>query len=298
MREGKSPLSRPVCIFGTGRSGTTLLFKLLCSHPAVGWFSNYTNRFPRLTCLAAVSRVLNYDWARTHLNEAWSLRPRPCESYRLYNHLTDGLMAEPGRPLSAADATDSIIRRYRRCVAAHLQYQGKRKFVQKHTGYPHAGFLDAILPDACFINVVRDGRAVARSMVNVRWWDGTMKSWWWGPMDAADQAEYLASGREPIVLAAIAWKTLMRRNADARALLPDGRYMELRYHDLVNDPSGTIERVTEYCELEPSALFARRVMAVPIRDEDSKWRRDLSARQIALLEQCLEADLVRYGFSN
>jgi hypothetical protein len=289
-------IDRPICIFGTGRSGTTLLFQLLCSHPRLGWFSNYTNRFPRLPCLSATSRLLENPWIREHMGREWPLTPRPCESYRLYNHLTDAMFAAH-RPLSAADATPAVVHKYRRCVSAHLRWQGKQRFIQKHTGYPRANYLSAIFPDARFVSIIRDGRAVASSMLKVPWWDGTMKSWLWEPMDPEYEAEYLASNKEPIVLAAIVWKTLMRRLSEAREQLPRERYLELRYDVLTADARSAIEEVANYCDLEPSAVFDRRVAAVPVRNEDDKWRRELTARQVRLLEYCLQPSLEHYGFA-
>jgi hypothetical protein len=285
-----------VCIFGTGRSGTTLLFRLLCDHPSVGWFSNYTNRFPGFPPLAFVARAMDYDWLRSVLREGWPVTPRPCEAYRLYNVLTDGAF-ELRRPLDASDATPEVIRRYRSRVAAHLAWQGKERFVQKHTGFPHTGFLSAIFPDARFINVIRDGRAVVSSMLKVPWWDGTMKSWWWGPMRPEYEEEYERSGREPVVLAAIVWKTLMHSMEEVRASLPEDRYMELRYDSLVRDAHAVVARVASFCDLPPSTIFDRRVAAVHVRDEDTKWRRELTGRQRTLLEASLAGALERYGFA-
>ena len=37
--------ARVAFLVGAGRSGTTLLYKLLCLHPQVAYISNYENRF-------------------------------------------------------------------------------------------------------------------------------------------------------------------------------------------------------------------------------------------------------------
>jgi len=37
---------RPIIIVGTGRCGSTLLFRLLAMHPNVGWLSTFNEVFP------------------------------------------------------------------------------------------------------------------------------------------------------------------------------------------------------------------------------------------------------------
>ncbi|PPR21425.1 MAG: Gluconolactonase, partial [Alphaproteobacteria bacterium MarineAlpha10_Bin3] len=105
-------------------------------------------------------------------------------------------------------------------VAGMAGYQRFDSLALDCAGNICVGTLIEVFPDARFIHVARDGRAVANSMVNVSWWDGTMDSWWWGDMDAADQAVLESCRHEPAVLAGVIWKTLMDYIADARASLP------------------------------------------------------------------------------
>ena len=39
-------LKPPLFIVGCGRSGTTIVYELLCEHPDLAWFSNYAERWP------------------------------------------------------------------------------------------------------------------------------------------------------------------------------------------------------------------------------------------------------------
>ena len=290
-------IDRPICIFGTGRSGTTLFLDLVSRHPSLTWFSNYTNRFPKFPELAALSRVLDIPGVGTYLNPKWPLTPKPKEAVPLVRYLTNGTFTQP-RPLTKQDATPETIKRYRHHVAAHIRFHGKDRFVQKHTGFPRIGYLSEVFPDAYFINVIRDGRAVVNSTMHIRWWDGTMKSWWWGSMNPNYQQEYLASDKEPAVLAAIIWKTIMDHNEEARAEVPTHRYFTVRYDRLVADPRETMAQVLKFSDLSPSSTFQKRIATVPVRDEDSKWKRQLTKDQIAKVEKCLDAHLARYGYTD
>ena len=53
-------LKNSLFILGTGRSGTTIVFRMLASHPELGWFSNYEERFPRVPQFALASRLLDH----------------------------------------------------------------------------------------------------------------------------------------------------------------------------------------------------------------------------------------------
>ena len=48
-----SGLKPPLFIVGCGRSGTTIVYELLCEHPDLAWFSNYAERWPALPQLEA-----------------------------------------------------------------------------------------------------------------------------------------------------------------------------------------------------------------------------------------------------
>lgn len=288
-----SEIDRPIFLIGTGRSGTTLSLNLLSLHPDLAWYSNLTHRFPARPQLAAYSRVRDIPF----LKDIFARRndyPHPVESYAILDYATLGVFTEP-RLLSARDVSQEARHRYQALVRSHLRWQGKSRFLQKTTGFPRIAYLNEIFPDSKFIHVIRDGREVAASMLRVDWWDGTLDSWGWGDMDPSYLLEYEESGRAPIVLAAIVWKTLMGHLTRATRSLPTDRTMDLPYDRLLSDPRGTMERVREFAGLRPSRVFAARVEEVPIRETRDKWR-TLDSRSQGLLEDSLREDLVHYGF--
>src|SRR3712207_4675195 len=57
-REGSNtPAPSPLFLVGPARSGTSLLYKVLCLHPDASYVSNWLARFPSQTRLAALNRV-------------------------------------------------------------------------------------------------------------------------------------------------------------------------------------------------------------------------------------------------
>ena len=67
----------------------------------------------------------------------------------------------------------------------------------KVAGWPWVGFFHVIFSDAKLIHVVRDGRAVANSLLNEAWWWGWRgpQNWRWGEMSAADHVTWQEHGR-------------------------------------------------------------------------------------------------------
>ena len=111
---------------------------------------------------------------------------------------------------------------------------GKPVFLHKYTGWPRTGFVREIFPDARFINVTRDGRAVVASALRTSWWKGHLgpEAWQWGPLPPAYAADWEASGRSFPVLAAQCWKILMDAFMDARELVPADQWMDVRFEDV------------------------------------------------------------------
>jgi hypothetical protein len=224
-------------------------------------------------------------------------RIKPGENYGFWYHHAYGF-AEPGRDLVAADVTPRV-RKQLQSVLGRMMTPQRDRLLVKLTGWSRIGYLDEIFGDAKFIHIVRDGRAVANSVLHVnawqwRGWYGPY-SWRYGPLSAEDEAAWLASGRSFVALAGIQWKTHTRAIETARAALDPSRFLQVRYEDFCEDALGTCRRVTEFAELRPSPEFERNVKATPIRDTD-RWRKDLSPAQQELLTGLLREDLRRYGY--
>jgi hypothetical protein len=288
-------IDRPIFVIGTGRSGTTLFFQMLGFHPDLAWFSTYGNYLYRSAWPALLSRVRDVPGIDRILRPDARYTPKPAESYGILDDVTDRLFTAPRR-LEASDVTPQIAERFRERVRAYLRLQGKPRFANKHTGFARTRFLGAIFPNARFIHVYRDGRAVANSLIRVDWWR-ELDSWRWGPMRPEYVEEYERSGKSRLVLAAISWKTLMDEIEDETRELGPDTLMRVRYDDLVNDLRPSLENVLRFSELPDRPLFWRRVEHHAVHDLDTKWRQKLDPAQREVLEKSLAEHLQKYGFT-
>ncbi|MGH7510448.1 MAG: sulfotransferase family protein [Gemmatimonadales bacterium] len=288
-------VSKPIFIVGTGRCGSTAFHSLLATHPETMWLSGFAEEFP--------DRPAWNRWAVTAVGNPLvrrilGKRIKPGENYGFWYRHAYGF-AEPGRDMVAADVTPRVRNQVRSVLEAMLTPKHSRMLV-KLTGWSRIGFLNEIFPDAKFIHIVRDGRAVASSLLHIsswqwRGWYGPY-SWRYGPLSPEDQAVWEASNRSFAVLAGLQWRIHIRSLEAGRQAIEPGRFLEVRYETFCEQPVETCRRVAEFADLTASPAFERHVKAASIRDMSSRWRDDLNADQQALLTRLLREDLLRYGY--
>lgn len=203
-------------IVGVPRSGTTLLRLMLDAHSQLA-IPPETHFLPKLFKVAdgrpgARERVL--ELVTTH---------RRWPDFELDATELDARMP-------AEDAIDAATAA-RAFYAAYAAGRGKPRWGEKTPQYVKTmGKIASILPEARFVHLIRDGRAVALSLTEVSW------------------------GPETITEAAELWVGLIESARRKAPRLP--HYIELRYEDLVADPEPVVRRICELIELdfEPAML--------------------------------------------
>jgi hypothetical protein len=283
-----------VILFGTGRGGTTLLLNMLACHPDLAWISNLNERFARIPALSVLSRARDFDSTCGDLTGWKRLLPVPAEAIEVPRYVTSGLFQKRGL-LRKEDVDAGVIDRYREYIGKIAKWQGKQRFLQKHTGFARTEFLQELDGTARFVQIVRDGRAVAYSLSRVEWWSHRSKSWW-GEMAPEYEEEYEESGRDPLILGAVVWKHLLDVTEIETASLPPGRLLTVSYTDFVREPEDQMQQICNHCALAYSERYRKRLEKFQIRNADEAWKAGLAPDQVDLLNRSLENHLGRYGF--
>jgi hypothetical protein len=204
-------------VVGVARSGTTLLRLQLDAHPQLA--------IPPETSFGTVAaQAATIDGPRSLVDaimelEAWHDLPLDeDEALALFERVN---------PWSVANALRAIYR----TLAAR---EGKPRWGDKTPG--HVGCMPALaelLPEAHFVHLIRDGRAVAASVRNLPFapGDGSIEA------IADDWRDQIVAGRR------------------AGAALT--HYRELRYARLVNEPEHALRELCEFLELKFAGSMLR-----------------------------------------
>lgn len=209
-------------IVGSGRSGTTLLRAMLDAHPdlAIPPESHFITRLARQRGRYERSDGVTVDALLEDLR-----RERRFLAWELDEEALRASLGEAGpRDLPAA---------LRVVYGLYARTRGKSRFGDKTPNYVTSmPELAEFLPESRFVHIVRDGR------------DATLS--------------YLERGFGPdsVVSGALRWKRLVSAGRAAGAVLGAGRYLELRYEDLVEAPEESIRLVSDFLGLsfEPGML--------------------------------------------
>ena len=210
------------------------------------------------------------------------------------------VLSIPFRDLVAEDASPWLAERLRTSFERRKQAQRADVFMHKFTGWPRVGFLNEVFPESAFINVVRDGRAVALSWLQMPWWQGYRgpEQWQWGPLPQPYAQEWAEADQSFVVLAAILWKLLIDAFERARTTLGGKQWLDVRYEDVLADPRAHFASMLEISGLEWTPAFERGFQRYEFRQGRlDAFRRDLDAKSVDLLETSLSAHLERYGYA-
>ncbi|MDT8369751.1 MAG: sulfotransferase [Longimicrobiales bacterium] len=289
------PSRRPIIIFGIGRSGTTIFHQMLAEHPNLAWLSSVCAEYPERPGLnRLVMQALDVPGLERIVRRRFPLG----EHYRFWEHYSNGF-SEPCRDLGADDLSHRTKRRILKATDT-LTTQKRDRLLIKITGWPRTGFLSQAFEDAVFIHVLRDGRAVANSLMNVDFWRGWQgpAGWRWGPMPPEYRQEWETYDESFVVLAAIQWKLLMDAAEEAKRKLDPERLLEIRYEDLCAAPIPTMRTVSEFCDLPATDSFERRLGKFDMTNTNDKYRKDLTPGQQAALEAVLAGHLETYGYTH
>lgn len=282
--------TRALFLLGAPRSGTSLLYRALCLHPGAAWMSNWMRRFPASPRLAVLDRVARgmprrrrrvwfpggnayvYGRSRGILERAF---PQPVEGEPILNAW--GLpqsLHEGAHPPAVQEALRILFRRI-------LLWSGGEVVVNKRIANNlRVATLAAAFPAAHFVELTRDGRAVAASLARVDWWPDD-PLWWW---DGRTPRQWEAEGRDPWDACAREWLEEVSLLERSLAGLGDGRVLHLSYEDLVSDPVETLIHVAAFAGLAPSSAWVAELRELDYPDRNERWRLDLDADAVARIE--------------
>ncbi len=212
-------MSNPVFpqFVGCGRSGTTLLRNIFDSHSALAM--THESHF-----IGPLARVRSrYESEAGFDSDAFV-----ADLFGDANFVRQGLEVEAVRAALDRARPKSYAGAVRAVFAAYAERDGKKLYGDKTPGsVTQIELLAELFPEAKFVHIIRDGRAVALSY---------LERPEWGPETMAEAANH--------------WKNRVRRGRVAGQAIGADRYMEVRYEDVVADPETVARTVCDFLGLD------------------------------------------------
>lgn len=239
----------PTFLIGAERSGTTLFRLMVDSHPEI-------------TCIESLDYVINAVGADGSFPSLSDYAVR-LETENVFS--TSGFVLDTSLPDLAAVANDFVDQRKRAAGKSEAA-------VMAHNG------LDAILriwPDARFIHIVRDPRAVALSA----------KAFEWGT------AVYFGVSR---------WADLMDEWDRVTSSMGPDRVMEIRFEDLVSDCETVLTKVCNFLGNTYTDEMLSYAIETdydrPIASKATDWQNEITNRETQEIEARVGHRLVAKGY--
>lgn len=286
-------VKKPIFVIGVGRSGSSIFHRIFCEHPNVAWLSALCDTYIDKPAVNALfMKAIDYPFMGQYLKNKYI----PAECYNFWEYYCKGFR-RPFRDLGSQDVTIKTKTRIQDVMAKMLTPKRNRLLI-KITGWPRIGLLKEIFEDAKFIHIIRDGRAVVNSMINVRWWWGWQgpQNWRWGELTKEQNSLWEKHDKSFLALAGIEWNILMETMEQAKSYVCDENFLAIRYEDVCTDPIGNFQRVVEFCELDWHPTFQKSIDLHPLKNTNYKWKEELTPQQHAILMDVMHHYLNVYKY--
>jgi hypothetical protein len=151
--------------------------------------------------------------------------------------------------------------------------------------------LHEIFPDARFVFLVRDGRAVARSLARVDWWERDLV-WWYG----GTPSDWRAEGRDPWEMCARNWVEELEAIEVGLETVPAEQVRRLRYEDVVREPAPAFDAIANFLGLPEDPAWRAAVSTLPIDDRNDPGRPGPDPAALDTITSVQRDLLQRYGY--
>lgn len=250
--QGDSPERPPAFIVGLGRSGTTLLGKLLSVHPDIAWLNE-----PKLL---------------------WHVAYPFEDVIGSYSDKSDGRLK-----LTATDVTVGTRRKINAMFAGYVRTVRRSQIVDKYPELIYrVDFVKELFPGAKFVVLQRNAASAASSITAWNLQNARAGADWWGrdgqkwktlydeifsrDEELAGELKRSPKDNAPEAMALAEWLASVEAAMSAQW---NGCAHFIKYEDLVTDPVSTLRDIASFLSLAHSAEFEQygRASCRPSREE-------------------------------
>ncbi len=300
-------IHQPVFFIGMPRSGTTLIFEHFARHQQLAWLSNYCEMWPGAPFLNILRPFLDNKIIKIHGNKKQygTVRfgnryyPQPDEAYAFWDKYTTDEFSRSY--LLKINASEKAINLTRAAVGQVIFWQKKKRFTTKLTGPGRIHYLHSIFPDAKFVHVIRDGRSVAHSLLNVGFWKekgGLDRPFWNNGLNKEKLEVWQKNRSDPALLAVLQWRQVIESARDESRELSHDNYIEVRYEDFIVNQEDTMEILFRYAGLSYMDVFSEKNDNANVINMNDKYKSEFDIDTLKLIELAVGGLLSELGYIN
>lgn len=253
---------------------------------------------------------------------AYWVEPRHVWAYRNW--------FRPDDSLDESHASDSVVKYIRERFLQFTNAAGKTRFCEKTpSNCLRIPFIQRVFPDARYIFLIRDGRAVFRSTQEIQQggigWGRVgqrIRETSWRDLPAfADRLPWMfrkLTGRplkfwgvrppgwkewlksdSPAVMVAKQWAASITAADEAFASVPPEQVFRIRYEDLTSGDEESLQKMRdmlEFAELSDGSRIAEQLRCSNAQRGEEKWKAEISDKLLEEIRPHLEPTLARFGY--
>ena len=268
----------PVYVIGPGHSGTGILYRMLALHPDFSWLSQFSGRTGNIPGRAHIPiapwidrnirRISPHDWRKKHGGLRQKALARPKEGHAVWDYIV---------PKNGGITKEESIARLHALLENEMARLDKPFFVTKLPRlYKHIDILAAADPESRFIQIVRDGRAMALSQR-------------YKPRRASLEGERALAKLD---WAAGFWSSVI---SEVRKHSGAIRLKVIRYEDFCRDVHGNLRDLLEFVGARPD-VFPYADCPATLTVTNDRWLANASPQEIGYLEEKMSPLLQDYGY--
>lgn len=271
-----------IFVMGVEHSGTTILHKMLGQHPDICWFSQFSMRGGEVP--TRIRMPLYRRWnliGRRLFPPSWKkifgirtkIFPVPMEPHKIWDYL----LPNEKQFFDESDYNEESAERMRNIVDLACDYWKKDNHVIKLPRLTRATKLLArVFPDAYFVYIIRDGKAVAFS----------------------NEKKFLRGGGTPdeaLRNSAQFWKDVVDYFKGSEKRI-EGRLITIRYADLCADVHGHLREILEFAGIPTdNSYYERFPKTLEVTNE--RYFKTCTPEQKVIINDTIGDTLVEFGYS-
>jgi Sulfotransferase family len=301
------PITKPIFIVGCHRSGTTILYDTLAQHPDVAYFTNASSYLPKSPICAnwIASAMLGETKIERFVKDGIKVSCNsPNEGTRLWEHHT-----VEGDSYCLDETYHNLEMEYylKSTIQKHLRYFKVARFINKNPDNSvRIRYLYKLFPDAYFIHIIRDARAVCHSLLKFR----QAAADFFGPehrfaSNGVKSKAWLEIKQlwdsDPTTAIGLLWRDIIETLEFDRQFIPPEQYLEIRYEDFVSEPILHLKNLIQFCQLSwderIEKIFLDSSKNISMGNRNAAWKEFIDPKDLEKLKNIVELKMGQYGYN-